>query len=312
MRLRILLSLLALIGLTAGLGHLNQQNEGQLTEVLRTPVTVGSYEFYPAQILFGLFITLILLTLARSVTRLLESRLRKKNTDDRGRNVEAIVTLSGYGLMCIAVLIGIGTAGIDLSSLAIIAGALSVGIGFGLQNIVSNFISGIILLIEQPIKSGDFIQVNGIEGYVLRVKIRGTEIVTFDYSTVIVPNSELISGTVTNWNLNNDFARITIAVGVAYGSDTRKVAALLEQCAAEHPLVIADAEKIVPAPVARFSDFGDSALNFRLSCYIRQADQRFQVGSELRFAIDDNFRENGIAIPFPQRDVHMIKSADNN
>ena len=312
MRLRILLSLLVLIGLTAGIGLMNQQADSPFTKVLQTPVSVGSYQFYPAQILLGLGITLVLITLARSITRLIEARLRKRNNSARSSNVEAIVTLAGYGMMCIAVLIGIGAAGIDLSSLAIIAGALSVGIGFGLQNIVSNFISGIILLVEQPIKSGDFIQVNGIEGYVRRVKIRGTEIVTFDYSTVIVPNSELISGAVTNWNLNNDYARISVVVGVAYGSDTRKVAELLQQCAASHPMVISDAEMIVPKPSVTFTDFADSALMFKLSCYIQEAEKRFLVSSDLRFAIDDSFRANGISIPFPQRDVHMVATTNDS
>lgn len=311
MRLRILLSILALVALTAGFGLLNQQPDSEFLKAFRAPVSVGNYQFFPAQILLGFGITAILLLLSRSLTRLLENKLRKKHQGTRASNIEAVVTLTGYGLMCAAVFIGIGTAGIDLSSLAIIAGALSVGIGFGLQNIVSNFISGIILLIEQPIKSGDFIQVNGIEGFVHKVRIRGTEVITFDYSTVIVPNSELISGAVTNWNLNNDYARVSIVVGVAYGSDTRKVEALLKECASAHPLVISDAEMIIPKPAVAFTDFGDSALVFKLNCYIREAEKRFAITSDIRFAINDAFQEHGITIPFPQRDVHMMTTPNS-
>lgn len=309
MRLRILLSILALIILITAFAILNSQADNDIAQLLRLPLKLGEQQFVPGQILLGICITLVLLALSRSLTKLLEVKLREKRESTRASNIEAIVTLTSYGLVCLAVLVGISTAGIDLSSLAIIAGALSVGIGFGLQNIVSNFISGIILLIEQPIKSGDFIQVNGIEGFVRKVRIRGTEVVTFDYSTVIVPNSELISGAVTNWNLNNDYARVSVTVGVAYGSDVRKVQQLLQACADEHPMVVSNAEMIVPKPTVTFTEFGDSSLNFKLSCYIQDAEKRFGVTSDLRFAIDATFRENGVSIPFPQRDVHMIKAA---
>lgn len=308
MRLRLLLSILALIVFITAFGIIDNQADSQLSQILKMPFTLGSYEFVPGQIVLGICITAILLVLSRSLTKLLERRLRKSRENAQASNIEALVTLTGYVLVCLAILIGISTAGIDLSSLAIIAGALSVGIGFGLQNIVSNFISGIILLIEQPIRSGDFIQVNGIEGFVRRVRIRGTEVVTFDYSTVIVPNSELISGAVTNWNLNNDYARVSVTVGVAYGSDVRKVERILAECASEHPMVIANAEMIVPKPAVTFTDFGDSSLNFKVAFYIQEAEKRFAITSDVRFAVEEAFRENNIAIPFPQRDVHMVST----
>jgi small-conductance mechanosensitive channel len=305
MRLRFLLSSMSLIALVSTIVWLNRQPDSQAASMLKTVFKIGEYEFIPGQLFLGLGISVVLVVLARTLVNSLENRLRRNQRSSRAANIDATVTLSRYGLYMLALLLGIAAAGLDLTNLTIIVGALSVGIGFGLQNIVSNFISGIILLIEQPIRAGDFIQVGDIEGFVRRVGIRGTEVVTFDHSTVILPNSELISGTVTNWNLHDDYARISVTVGVAYGSDTRKVERLLLQCAYDNPLVISDAPDIVPKPGVAFIDFADSALMFKLVCYVEEAGKRFAITSELRYAIDDSFRRNGISIPFPQRDVHM-------
>ncbi|MEE9342236.1 MAG: mechanosensitive ion channel domain-containing protein, partial [Gammaproteobacteria bacterium] len=188
------------------------------------------------------------------------------------------------------------------------AGALSVGIGFGLQNIVNNFVSGLILLFERPIKTGDWVVVGQTEGYVKRIRIRATQIQTFDRSDVIVPNSELISHQLTNWMYQNQHGRARIPVGVAYGSDTEKVKDLLLAVAADHSRVIKTS--IAPEPNVLFLGFGDSALNFELRVFIYNISDRLSVVSELNFAIDKAFREQGIEIPFPQRDVHIRGGSD--
>jgi potassium-dependent mechanosensitive channel len=180
-----------------------------------------------------------------------------------------------------------------------------VGIGFGLQNIVNNFVSGLILLFERPIRTGDWIVVGGTEGYVRRISIRSTQVQTFDRADVIVPNSELISGVVTNWMLRDSHGRVRVPVGVAYGSDTLLVKEILLRVAHEHSLVI-QGSAVVPDPYVWFLSFGDSALNFELCAFVRDVSRRTTVLSDLNFAIDAAFREAGIQIPFPQRDLHVI------
>ena len=221
---------------------------------------------------------------------------------------EAIITISGYVGLIIAALIGLSLAGFSFTNLAIVVGALSVGIGFGLQNIVNNFISGIILLFERPIRTGDWIVVGNTEGYVRRISIRSTQIETFDRADVIVPNSELISNQVTNWMLNDPWGRVTVPIGVAYGTDVEQLRELLLQVAMDHGLVIKDGVKVSP-PKVLFRGFGDSSLNFELRCFIRLVDRRLDTLSELNFAIEKALREAGIQIPFPQRDLH-VRSVD--
>ena len=177
------------------------------------------------------------------------------------------------------------------------------GIGFGLQSVVNNFVSGLILLFERPIKTGDWIVVGDIEGYVKSIRIRSTQIQTFDRADVIVPNSDLISNPVTNWMLKEARGRIRVPVGVAYGSDTEKVRDILLEVASGHDMVIKDGS--APEPQVRFRGFGDSSLDFELRCHIEHIDNRMLVISDLNFAIDKAFREHGIEIPFPQRDIHV-------
>jgi small-conductance mechanosensitive channel len=231
---------------------------------------------------------------------------------DRGAR-EAVATMSGYSGVAIALIISLSIAGVEFGNLAIIAGALSVGIGFGLQNIVNNFVSGLILLFERPIKTGDWIVVGNTEGYVRRISIRSTQIQTFDQADVIVPNSDLISGQVTNWMLRDARGRIRLPVGIAYGSDIILAQNLLLEVAEMNPSVIVNGTS--PQPKVLFVSFGDSALLFELRVFIKNIDQRFQVTSDLNFAIEEVFRNNNIQIPFPQRDIHIIndgntKSAD--
>ena len=212
----------------------------------------------------------------------------------------SLITLVGYAGLVVALFASISAIGFDLSNLALIAGALSVGIGFGLQSIVNNFVSGLILLFERPIKVGDWIVTPSGEGTVQKISVRSTEIETFDRSSIIVPNSELISSTVTNWTHRNKLGRVTVPVGVAYGSDVEKVKEILLRCANEHPLIVR-----YPEPFVTWQDFGDSSLNFDVRGFLSDISKGLSVRTELRFAINKAFAEEGIEIPFPQRDVHV-------
>ncbi len=263
---------------------------------------VGSLRVIPVKLFWAAVSFAILLTIGGWLRSRLEHRWLVHTPMDRGAR-EALVTMSGYLAVMVAALVSLGIAGLDFSRIAIIAGALSVGIGFGLQNIVNNFISGLILLFERPVKTGDWIVVGNTEGYVKRIRIRSTQIQTFDRADVIVPNSELISNQVTNWMLRDTRGRARIAVGVAYGSDTALVKKLLEEVAEAHPRVIKDGSS--PGPRVLFRAFGDSALEFELRVHIYNVDERLRVISDLNFAIDAAFREHGIEIPFPQRDLHV-------
>ncbi len=274
----------------------------QLRRMVREGFEVGALHVVPSRILLAVLVLVVLFAVSRWFKRRLEQRWLLKTRMSRSSR-EAAVTFSGYLGVGLAVLLAMVAAGADFTSLALIAGALSVGIGFGLQNIVNNFVSGVILLIERPIKTGDWIVVGNTEGYVSRISIRSTVIQTFDRADVIVPNSELVSAQVTNWMLRDNRGRVHVPVGVAYGSDVEKVRRILLDVAYHHSEVIGDDSKL--APRVLFFGFGESSLDFELRCFIEDVDNRLSVVSDLNFAIDRAFREEGIEIPFPQRDVHI-------
>ena len=270
-------------------------------------IAVGNITIVPADIIMAVLIFAAIIVITGWAKGWIDRRWLKHITRDRGSR-DAVTTVVGYLGFIIAVIVALSIAGINVTGITVVAGALSVGIGFGMQSIANNFVSGIILLFERPIKAGDFVTVGDVEGFVKRISIRSTEIETLDNQDMLVPNSELISGRVTNWVLHNPYGRLRLKVGVAYGSDIHKVKEILEAVAHEHPEVITDGR--ATGPKALFMEFGDSALEFELRVRILRIPRRFDVTSELNFAIDKQFREAGIQIPFPQRDLHVIHWPD--
>ena len=212
----------------------------------------------------------------------------------------ALAKIVRYAVVALGVVQSINALGFQLGALLAASAVLAVGIGFGLQNIAQNFISGIILLIEQPVRHGDFVRVGGTLGTVDDIGLRATHIITRDQVTIIVPNSALITAEVINHSRPTTSLRIRIGVGIAYGADLERVQQVLLQVALDCEAVMK-----TPPPEVRLEDFADSALSFALYCWIAVAKEDLRIGSELRFAIDRAFRAAGIEIPFPQRDVHV-------
>ncbi|QQP88096.1 mechanosensitive ion channel family protein [Skermanella sp. TT6] len=262
-------------------------------------VTIGGVRLAPADIIAAILLFSAAVMVTRYIQRTLDVRVLQRLQIDRGVQ-NSIKTGIGYFGFMVAMLVAIGALGLDLSNLALIAGALSVGIGFGLQNVVSNFVSGLILLVERPIKVGDWVVVGDKEGVVKRISVRATEIQTFQRASVIIPNSELVSSAVVNWTFKDKFGRIDIKVGVEYGSDLKLVRETLLACANAHPRVAR-----MPGPMVVFRDFGQSSLDFELRCFIPDVDFFLSTASDLRFAIAEAFERNGIAIPFNQQVMHI-------
>jgi len=212
----------------------------------------------------------------------------------------SIARLAHYAVMLFGFLLALSTLGFEISKITIMLSALGVGIGFGLQGIVNNFVSGLILLFEQPVRVGDTIEIDGKWAEIKNIGIRATTVQTFDRADLIIPNADLISNQVTNWTLRNRLARLIIPVGVAYGSDVSLVMETLMECAGSDPKVAN-----FPAPKVLFLSFGDSSLQFELRVIVRDFSDRIEVKSTLHQEIDRRFREAKIEIAFPQRDVHL-------
>ena len=280
----------------------SSSKRAELLAYITDGFTIGTTEIMPGRIIIALAVLVILMSVISWLKKQLDERwLKTAHMEVGARN--AVASVVSYAAAAIAIVTALGFAGVQLGNLAIIAGALSVGIGFGLQNIVNNFVSGLILLFERPVQKGDWVVVGSTEGYVKKISIRSTQIQTFDRADVIVPNSELISNQVTNWTLRDLRGRVRVPIGVAYGSDVEKVKELLLKIAHELPNVILD--NSVSLPQVLFMSFGDSSLNLELRFFIRNVDERMQTLSRVNYSIDRVFRENGIQIPFPQRDVHL-------
>lgn len=295
---KLILLVLAFVFVAAPWGFESDEILASLTAVLNG-VDVGNIRLSPAIIATAIGLFLAVLIATRSIQRWLEQRFLPKTRMDVGLQ-HSITTGLGYVGVIIAVMVAFSHAGLDLSNIALVAGALSVGIGFGLQSIVNNFVSGLILLAERPIKVGDWIVVGGTHGTVKRINVRATEIETFDRASMIVPNSDLISGTVTNYVHGNTMGRITIPIGVSYGSDPEQVRDLLFDCARAHDMVLT-----YPEPQVYFVGFGASSLDFELRCFLEDIGYVMVVSSALRFEIMRRFREADIEIPFPQQDIHL-------
>jgi small-conductance mechanosensitive channel len=271
---------------------------------LKNGVAVGEIRVsFGSVMTFGLMF-LLGYALTRWLQRILHYTVLDRLRVDAGARA-AILTGVGYIGLTLSALVAITAAGLNLSSLAVIAGALSVGIGFGLQSVVANFVSGIILLIERPIKEGDWIEVAGYSGHVRKVAFRSTHIETFDRHEVIIPNTELVSGSVTNLTYGGSEGWIVLPVSVAYGSDLEAARTLLLEVAAAHAQVLSD-----PPPRVVLEKLGDSAVDFNLMCFVENVNQRLTVRSDLNFSIVRALADAGITIPFPQREVWLRDQPD--
>ncbi len=272
-----------------------------LKEYFDLPIlTLGSTRLTILTIVYliGLIVLLFYLS-GRLRSWLVEQFLTRTKMDIGAR--QATGSIIRYFVLVVGFVIILQTAGIDLTALNVLAGAVGIGLGFGLQNIVNNFISGLIILFERPIKVGDRIVVGNVEGDVVRIGGRSTEVVTNDNITIIVPNSKFITEDVINWSHNDPKVRFRIPVGVAYGSDVRLVERLLLEAAAENPDVLD-----IPKPGVRLIEFGDSSLLFELRAWSTTLTHRKGLlTSSLNFVILEKFNAHGIEIPFPQRDLHI-------
>jgi potassium-dependent mechanosensitive channel len=266
-----------------------------------TPVEMGAVAISLGDVLaFGAVVGVAML-LSRALRVLLEEDVLPRTSLGRGIP-HAISNTAAYGVLFLGFLLALGAAGIDLSKVTVLAGAFGVGIGFGLQNIVNNFISGLILLYERPIQIGDVVEVGSLTGEVKRIGIRSSTLRTFQGAEVIVPNANLIAEQVVNWTLSDRQRRIELPVGVAYGTDPQRVLAILLEVAKASPEVLED-----PPPLALFRGFGDSALNFELRVWTGLTTY-LEVHSRIAIALNAALREAAIEIPFPQRDLHIKSS----
>lgn len=259
--------------------------------------TLGSISL--ADLGLTLFVVAVTWATTRNLPGLLEMIvLRRLDIDQGTRN--SITTLAQYAVVAIGAVFLFRQLGVDWSQFGWIAAALSVGLGFGLQEVVSNFICGIILLFERPVRVGDVVTVGGVDGVVTRIRMRATTIQNWDREEFIVPNKEFITGSLVNATLSSTVNRVVIPVGVAYGSDTGEALRLLEEACRENPHVLPE-----PAPLITFEGFGDSSLDLVIRIYLPDREHRLQVITEIHREIDRKFREAGIEIPFPQRDLHL-------
>ena len=257
--------------------------------------SIGSFRFSPTGILTGIVVFAIGYFLTRWFQGWLDGSVMARGRVDIGvRN--SIRTVVGYAGLALAGLIAISSAGIDLSSFALVAGGLSLGIGFGLQNVVSNFVSGLILLAERPFKAGDWIVAGDVSGTVKKISVRATEIETFQRQSVILPNSQLINSAVGNWTHRNKLGRVDVKVGVAYGADVKLVHTILLDIARNHPLVLKN-----PEPFVLFANFGPAALEFEIRVFLADVLNGSGVQNDIRFAILDAFETGGIEIPSTPR-----------
>jgi potassium-dependent mechanosensitive channel len=264
----------------------------------------GSLRITVGNILVGAFVLYIAVLISWLVRNVVQSEVYGRLDFDRGVG-ESISKLLHYLFITIAVIVALAVLGVELQNFAIIAGALGIGIGFGLQNVVSNFASGLILLFERPVRVGDTVIVADEWGTITKIGLRSTIMLTLDQSEMIVPNTDLVSEKVVNWTLTNPTARVIMEVGVAYGTDVATVLGILSEAGLAHESTMAE-----PPPQALFMGFGDSSLDFELRVWVREIHKRLEVRSAILTEIQRRFTAAGIEIPFPQRDLH-VRSVDS-
>jgi small-conductance mechanosensitive channel len=274
---------------------------GAIREFLSIPLfKLGDSRITLWSVLYMLVLIVLLLYLSGRIRKWLADKLLARSRLEPGVR-QAAGSIIRYFIIVIGFLIILQTAGIDLTTLNVLAGAVGIGVGFGLQHIVNNFISGLILLFERPIKIGDRIEVGEVEGDVTSIGARATTVVTNDNIAIIVPNSSFIVQNIINWSYTDLTVRFKIGVSVAYGSNPRTVEKLLLEVADMNPDVLK-----APAPVVRFLEFGDNGILFELRAWNTSLiHKKGKLISDLNIAIYDAFTANGIVFPYPQRDIHL-------
>jgi small-conductance mechanosensitive channel len=263
-----------------------------LVTINQTPITPASLIIFTLIVLASVFVT-------RLFTRVVLNRILKKFNIKEGLRY-TLRRLTEYTLILVGVIVAFQFVGIDLSGLAVIFGLLSVGIGFGLQSVTANFVAGLVILFERPIKIGDRITVGEVEGDVEEISMRATRVRTLNNISIIVPNSQFVSSNIVNWSYGDLRVRLDIDVGVSYGSELDLVLKSLKEVALENPNVLKE-----PEPDVLLREFGESSWNMRLRAWIDNPKGHHTIRSEINCAIVRKFREKGIEIPFPQRDLHV-------
>jgi len=261
-------------------------------------IKLGGFQISVLDLAVAVLIILLTHTVVIVLKAVLQEQILAHRELEQGLK-DSISTISGYITWLLGIMIVFRVIGISAASLAVLFGAVGIGIGFGLQNIFNNFLSGIILLFERPIQVGDVVEVNGIWGTVAKINVRATQVKTYDNADLIIPNADLISNQLTNWSFKDARVRRTITVGVAYGSDIALVRETLNNIALKHPRVYPR-----PHPEVLFSDFGESALIFKLRLWVH-INYFLSVETDVRCEIDKEFKALGIHIPFPQRDIYI-------
>lgn len=275
----------------------------RIGQTLEDPlVNIPGLSVSPMAIIQAILILLAAILFSKLLRRFLRRNVFSRSRISHGVQ-ESVSRVLHYVVMVLGMSVVLQHLGIDLTAFAALGAVLMVGIGFGLQNITSNFISGLILLFERPIQVGDMVEAGGVLGLMKAINARSTTVETFDNVSIIVPNSQFISESVTNWSHRDPRTRVHVRVGVAYGSDVDKVRETLLEAGVSHPEVLSD-----PEPRVVFYEFGDSSLNFDLLVWIKDPTNQLNIRSDLHFAIVRAFRENQIEIPFPQRDLHIRSS----
>ena len=290
------------IALPVLLDFLQGTGLGKYFSWLESGISIGGTKVTILNVAYLILFIILFTFLSRIIRKALQTKVLPRtrlNTGARASFVNVVI----YTFWILAIYTGINILGINLSSLTFMAGALGIGVGFGLQNIVNNFISGIILLFDPSIQVGDMVQIGEDWGTINRINIRTTIVQSFDNASLIIPNSQMLSNKVTNWSFKDPKVRRQVDVGVAYGSDVQKVRKILLQIVRNMSEIMDD-----PAPRVDFMDFADSALVFRVRFWIASPEYWLTAPTELRFTIDEEFKKNNIEIAFPQHDIH-IRSA---